>query len=121
MRNVDRFPGVAWLFAAVAFWAVATQVGIDRFFAPVSDRQYFESHWLYTAVAFGLLLPAVVGDQTRGLPRRILSWRVLAWLGLVSYGIYLWQTPVLTQLSRWNFGAHSVIHPGCGGARARSG
>ena len=36
---------------------------------------------------------------------------MLAWLGLISYGVYLWQTPVLTQLSRWNFGAHSVIHP----------
>ena len=35
----------------------------------------------------------------------------LAWLGLISYGIYLWQTTVLAQLQRWNFGAHSIIHP----------
>ena len=111
VRMFDRYPGLAWLFAAIAFWAVATQIGLGRFFAPVGVRQYFESHWLYTAVALGLLLPAVVGDQRRGVPRRILSWRVLAWLGLVSYGIYLWQTPVLAQLSRWHLGAHSVIHP----------
>ena len=111
VRVFDRYPGLAWLFAALAFWAVATQIGLGRFFAPVSVRQYFESHWLYTAVAFGLLLPAVVGDQRRGVPRRILSWRLLAWLGLISYGIYLWQTPVVAQLSRWHLGAHSVIHP----------
>ena len=66
VRVFDRYPGLAWLFAALAFWAVATQIGLGRFFAPVSTRQYFESHWLYTAVAFGLLLPAVVGDQTAG-------------------------------------------------------
>jgi peptidoglycan/LPS O-acetylase OafA/YrhL len=111
VRLFDRWPGIAWLFAAVAFWAVATQIGLGGFFAPVSVRQYFESHWLYTAVALGLLIPAVVGDQTRGLPRRVLSWRALAWLGLISYGIYLWQTPVVAQLSRWHFGAHSVLYP----------
>jgi peptidoglycan/LPS O-acetylase OafA/YrhL len=111
LRTIERFPSLAWLFAAVAFWAASTQIGIDRFFAPVSESKYFASHWLYTAVALGLLLPAVIGDQSRGVPRRILSWRVLAWLGLISYGIYLWQVPVLTQLSRWHFGTHSVVHP----------
>jgi peptidoglycan/LPS O-acetylase OafA/YrhL len=73
--------------------------------------QYLGREWLYAAIALGLLLPAVIGDQTRGLARRVLSLRVLGWLGLISYGIYLWQTTVLAQLSRWNFGAHWLIHP----------
>jgi peptidoglycan/LPS O-acetylase OafA/YrhL len=32
-------------------------------------------------------------------------------LGLISYGIYLWQMTVIDQLKKWNFSAHSVINP----------
>jgi peptidoglycan/LPS O-acetylase OafA/YrhL len=112
VRRFDRAPVLAWAFAAVAFYVVSKRIGISpRFFAPMGRWQYLGREWLYAAVAFGLLLPAVIGDQSRGLPRRILSLRVLAWLGLVSYGVYLWQTTVLAQLERWHFGAHSIIHP----------
>lgn len=112
MASFDRAPTISWVLAAVAFWAVSTQIGISRrFFAPMGTWQYLGRHWLYAVVALCLLLPAVIGDQTRGLARRVLSWRVLAWLGLISYGIYLWQTTILAQLERWNFGAHSLIHP----------
>ncbi len=108
----DRAPVLSWVFAAVAFYVVSKRIGISpRFFAPMGRWQYLGREWLYAMVAFGLLVPAVIGDQKRGLPRRVLGLRVLAWLGLISYGIYLWQTTVLAQLQRWNFGAHSIIQP----------
>jgi peptidoglycan/LPS O-acetylase OafA/YrhL len=112
VQRFDRAPVLSWVFAAVAFYVVSKRIGINpRFFSPMGRWQYLGREWLYAAVAFGLLVPAVIGDQTRGLPRRVLRLRLLAWLGLISYGIYLWQTTVLAQLQRWNFGAHSIIHP----------
>jgi hypothetical protein len=72
---------VSWIFAAVAFWAVSTQIGIARkFFGSMGNWQYLGRHWLYAAVAFGLVLPAVIGDPTRGLPRKVLHVRAgLGW------------------------------------------
>jgi peptidoglycan/LPS O-acetylase OafA/YrhL len=52
-------------------------------------------HMLYTVVGAGMLAPAVFGGAGGGLVRRILANRRLAWLGLISYGIYLWQSPLL--------------------------
>ena len=34
----------------------------------------------------------------RGLPRRVLGSPFVAWLGLVSYGIYLWHLPLIPRL-----------------------
>jgi peptidoglycan/LPS O-acetylase OafA/YrhL len=53
-------------------------------------------HVLYAVTAAGLLVPAVLGRG--GGVRRVLSWRVLAWLGLISYGIYLWHQPLLVWI-----------------------
>ena len=102
LRPLDRFPALAWGVAAVAFWAVATQIGTTgRFFEPYSNVQYMERHVLYGLVALGLIVPAVVGDQTRGLVRRILANRVLLYLGLISYGIYLYGGASAAQIDRW--------------------
>jgi peptidoglycan/LPS O-acetylase OafA/YrhL len=109
---IDRAPWVPWLVAAVAFWVVSTQIGIGgRLFEPMSVPQYLARHALYAVVACGLVLPAVIGTPGRGLVRRVLGWRVLAWLGLVSYGIYLWHNTVLALLARWGFGDVAPIHP----------
>ncbi|MEA2466126.1 MAG: hypothetical protein QOJ57_252, partial [Thermoleophilaceae bacterium] len=52
----------------------------------------------------GLLVPALFGDPGRGLVRRVLASRVLTFLGMISYGVYLWHFAVLIQLDRWGFG-----------------
>ena len=56
--------------------------------------QQVAHHLIFGLVAFLLLLPAVFGDERGGLPRRILANPLLAWLGLISYGIFLWHLAI---------------------------
>jgi peptidoglycan/LPS O-acetylase OafA/YrhL len=102
---IDGIPGISWLVAVVAFWVVSTQIGLKgTFLEALNPTQYMERHLLYATVAVGLIAPAVLGDQTRGLVRRFLALRPLLWLGLVSYGIFLWNLTALDHLSHWGLG-----------------
>ena len=104
VRLIERRPEIAWGFALVAFVAVSTLVGLTGEFGEHIDRsEFFARHFLFTMVAFGLLLPAFFGDPERGFVRRLLGNRVFLWLGVVSYGIYLWHSAVYEQLTRWGF------------------
>jgi peptidoglycan/LPS O-acetylase OafA/YrhL len=42
-------------------------------------------------IAFLVVLPAVFSGTTRSDVARFLRWRPVVWLGLVSYGLFLWQ------------------------------
>lgn len=104
LEVLDRFPGLAWATAAVAFWAAATQLGLSgRLFEPFTPGQYLGRHFLYSVVGLALVTPAVFGDPGRGLVRRILSNRVLLWFGLVSYGVYLYGPAGHQVLERLGF------------------
>jgi peptidoglycan/LPS O-acetylase OafA/YrhL len=104
LAPLDRFPSLAWALALVAFWAASTQIGLTaRFFELATTSEFMERHLLFGVVALGLLLPAVVGDQRRGLVRRVLGNRVLLFLGVISYGIYLYGGAVVYQIDRWGY------------------
>jgi peptidoglycan/LPS O-acetylase OafA/YrhL len=73
--------------------------------------QYMERHWLYALIAAMVVLPAVVGTPGSGAVRRVLAHPVLAWLGLISYGIYLWHFTGLSLLERWGVVGDIPLHP----------
>lgn len=50
------------------------------------------------AVELATLSFILAAGETRSLPHRVLSFPPLRWLGLVSYGLYLWHYPVFRLL-----------------------
>jgi len=96
------FPWVSWTVAALCFWAVSVPLGLP--ISPAFTEGFGKTigrHLLYGGVALGLLLPAVFGPQDRGWIRRALQLRIVAFLGLISYGIYLWHETVINLVFRW--------------------
>lgn len=87
---VGRHPWVCWLVAALGFFVVATRLGL-----PIGYPTFTRGQWLawtlgYGFVAFALLLPAVFGNQRESRLRRALCSPVVVFVGVVSYGVYLW-------------------------------
>jgi peptidoglycan/LPS O-acetylase OafA/YrhL len=111
LRVVDRFPIVPWLVAFFLFWMVSQQIGINGRFPQPDEIGYLLEHLFYLGVAVGLLVPAMFGDPGRGLVRRLLANRALTYLGMISYGIFLYHIAVIEQLKDWDLGSVGVIHP----------
>lgn len=61
-------------------------------------------------LGFGLLVLASVQGPQSGLWHQVLSSRVLVWLGLVSYSLYVWHEPLLL----WLAGAGLLPSPSAG-------
>ena len=100
VRFLRHWPSSAWVVALVLFWFTSTQLGLggDLYFR-VTTEQNLAQHALYGAIAFFLLLPAVFAGDGDGVPRRVLRNRVVAWIGLISYGIFLWHHPIAVKLT----------------------
>jgi peptidoglycan/LPS O-acetylase OafA/YrhL len=100
VRFLRRWPSSAWLVALALFWFTSTQLGLGgTLFFRVTTAQSLAQHALYGAIAFFLLLPAVFADDGAGVPRAVLRNRLVAWIGLISYGIFLWHHPIAIKLS----------------------
>jgi peptidoglycan/LPS O-acetylase OafA/YrhL len=109
---VVRRPWVPWAAFFALFTLVAYGFGLPRgFFLVYGNWNYLGEHIGYAACALLLLLPAVFGDWAGGWPRRLLGHRALAWLGLISYGIFLYHAPFVLELH--NHGADGWL-PGSG-------
>ncbi len=111
VRVVERAPGVCWGLMLVLFWVVSTQIGrTGKFPEATTAPSWLGTHILFGAIAGLLVLPAVFGDHLGGLPRRVLRNRVLAWFGLISYGMFVWHHPVTVKLGETDaFSGHRML------------
>ena len=101
---VLRRPWLAWAGAAACFALVSLVVPLPRgLVAAGTVEAHLAQHVLYIAVGALVALPGIFGIRPDAEPAsraiaRFLGHPVMAWLGLVSYGIFLWHQPLLDQL-----------------------
>lgn len=97
-RAVGRHPGRCWLaggaLLAFAAWGMDLPQG---FLGAYTDATWAGEHVVYGAIALCLIAPATLGVEGGGAVRRLLAWRPLALVGLISYGIYLYHLPLLIE------------------------
>ncbi len=99
VRLVERRPSLCWGFAAAAL-ALNAWLWHRGYFAPphYGDAGVVAVHVTDMLCALGLMLPAVFVGAGGGAVRRVLSNKALVWVGLVSYGVYLWQVETIRAI-----------------------
>jgi peptidoglycan/LPS O-acetylase OafA/YrhL len=94
------FPIAAWAVAIISFWYLSIGFGLNDISKrqPGVDFSRPQQMWLqffWGVTGFFLVLPAVFGRRDTGPVHRVLHNRVAAWIGLISYGIYLWHEAII--------------------------
>jgi peptidoglycan/LPS O-acetylase OafA/YrhL len=93
---VGSWSAAVVLYAALSLWLPPTPFLLSR-------GQFFAVELVFGAVALLLLAPMIFAQEGGGLPQRVAAARPVAWLGLISYGIFLWHYPVVLKLhDRWH-------------------
>jgi peptidoglycan/LPS O-acetylase OafA/YrhL len=98
--EIASAPGTCWLLAAVLLAIASTPVAGPRILLPTTGWEMVWKFLLYAGVAFFLLLPLTLVDTTASRWANSLSVRPLAWLGRLSYSVFLWHVPVLELVYR---------------------
>lgn len=92
VRAMAERPLLCWGAAAAIYtFTVLVFYPAPFIIAPFRDGLEYNTLNLIQGVAAVLLfVPAVFGNPNRGLPNRLLGHPVLMWVGLISYGLLLW-------------------------------
>jgi peptidoglycan/LPS O-acetylase OafA/YrhL len=105
LRWLARHPALPWLLAAAIYLLAALVIfdPVPTLSGPaVPIGQYEAEYLVFGLVAALVVVPAVFNERQRGLPQLVLQHPVLSWLGLVSYGIFLWHFPIMYALVQGN-------------------
>lgn len=99
LRKLTARPGLVWLCA------LAVYAFLVLGFRSLPSGEFPADHLLTALIAGALVFPAAFPhpDGGAGVPARVLSARYVAWIGLISYGIYLWAGPITVMLRNFRF------------------
>lgn len=87
--------GTCWAGAAVLFWIATSTIAGPVALAVPTPGQAVTRNVLYLGVAALVVLPLVFGDPRQGTVRRVLASPPVAFLGEISYGLFLLHALVL--------------------------
>ncbi|NKI40327.1 acyltransferase family protein [Streptomyces physcomitrii] len=113
---VRRYPWACWLLALAAQVVVSTPLAGDVAAIP-SSREVVVEHLCHLLTAAGLAAPLLLADGSA--PARLLGSPLPAWLGRISYGVFLWHMVVIVgwlewtdkQLGTLDIGDFAVLYP----------
>lgn len=91
--------GTCLVLSAGFFLLAATPIAGPYTFGEGSASQAFVRHYLYLAAAATFVLPGFLGTDGWGAWRRFLASPLMAYLGTISYGIFLWHLFALETVS----------------------
>jgi peptidoglycan/LPS O-acetylase OafA/YrhL len=97
-------PNWAWAIAGLIFLVVTRMQYPERPFTlrdTDGTSDYLPRQFLYGVASAVWLAPAIFGDQTRGVLRKILSSRPLVYLGAISLSFYLWHLALIEKAKEW--------------------
>ena len=98
---LGRHADVCLAVAVTCYLVVALGLNLPRRIVEVTGGRAYARNFLHSVVAVFVLIPAVFGPQDVSLFRRFLRWRPVVYLGVVSYGVYLWHNNFLDQAREW--------------------
>jgi peptidoglycan/LPS O-acetylase OafA/YrhL len=100
LARIGRPSWMWWTAAAVALLAIPFALRLDPLEAP-SAAQAIGLNFCQMIVGICVVVPVVLGPQDHGAIRRLLRSRPAVYVGLVSYGIYLWHWYLLRIAADW--------------------
>src|SRR4051794_4494987 len=116
VRGLNAVRDWAWPLALALLTFVAFGIGLptgNRALAypvPYTEAQWVARHVGLALVALLLMLPAAL-EEPRGPVRAFLGSRTMAWIGLVSYGTYLWHFPLMSYAADVGVAGKLGSHP----------
>lgn len=103
-RWLADHPITCWVIAGLIFLAVTRMPYPAQPFGlrdSTGYSDYLPRQFLYGVASVIWLWPAVFGDQTRGVLRRILASKPLVYLGGISLSFYLWHLVIIEKVKEW--------------------
>jgi len=89
-----------WLLALALLAAIAATARPDALLPMGWEQSTFAGSMLKLPMAAAIAIPIVLAGSSGGAIRRLLGSRPVAWVGLVSYGLYLWHSWVISELAK---------------------
>jgi peptidoglycan/LPS O-acetylase OafA/YrhL len=90
---VQAVPWHLYAIAACVFWVLTTRIAGPYDLTPPTGWEALTKHLGYGVVAALIIAPSAFGAKTK--VSRFLSWRLMTYLGAISYGLFLWHLPIM--------------------------